>query len=118
MRRAIAGLAAVLLAGSAAWAGQMTPNSKDQPGPALQKAPAKSAMAEGKEVEGKVKSMDRSGKNVTLENGTKLTIPDSLKSARGALKKGAMIKATFEEKNGEKVATSIEVRSGESKPKS
>lgn len=42
----------------------------------------------------------------------------SLKLERGALKKGAMVKATYEEKGGQKVATSIEVRPEEKKPKS
>lgn len=68
-----------------------------------------------KEVEGKITSMDPSGKSVTLEDGTKLSIPSSLKVARGSLKKGAMVKATYEEKGGEKVATMIQVRSGEKK---
>ncbi|MBI4573480.1 MAG: hypothetical protein HY713_09390 [candidate division NC10 bacterium] len=41
-----------------------------------------------------------------------------LKLERGALKKGAMVKATYEEKGGQKVATSIEVWPEERKPKS
>ena len=94
MKPAFVTLVALLLAGSAAWAGEMTPPSKDQPGPpAMDPAQPGSAMA--KEVEGKVKTMDASGKSVTLEDGTKLTIPDSLKAARGTLKEGAMVKATY-----------------------
>jgi hypothetical protein len=62
-----------------------------------------------KEVEGKIKIMDGSGKRVTLEDGTTLTIPDSLKAARGSLKEGAIVKASYEEKGGEKVVTSIQV---------
>ena len=118
MKRAFATLAVVLLMGSTALAAQTTPTSKDQPGPSLQQAPATPGMPGAKEVEGMVMSTDQTGKSVTLEDGTKLTIPDSLKSARGALKKGVMIKATYEEKGGEKVATAIEVRSGATKPKS
>ncbi len=68
-----------------------------------------------KEVEGKITSMDPSGKSVTLEDGTKLSIPSSLKVARGSLKKGAMVKATYEEKGGQKVATMIQVRPEEKK---
>jgi hypothetical protein len=54
--------------------------------------------------------MDRSRTKVTLEDGTTLTIPSSLKAARGALTKGARVKATYEEKGGQKVVTSLEVR--------
>jgi hypothetical protein len=71
-----------------------------------------------KEVEGKIKTMDTSGKSVTLEDGTTLTIPDSLKAARGALREGAMVKATYEDRGGEKVVTSIEVLTQGNKPKS
>ncbi len=117
MRRGFATLVALLLAGSVAWAGEMTPSSKDQLGPPGM-TPAQPAAPMAKEVEGKVKIMDGSGKTVTLEDGTKLSIPDSLKAARGVLREGAMVKATYEEKGGEKVVTSIEVRLQEKKPKS
>ena len=117
MKRAFATLVALLLAGSAAWAGEMTPSSKDQPGPPAM-GPAQPAAPMAKDVQGKIKTMDGSGKSVTLEDGTKLTIPESLRAARGGLKKGAMVKATYEEKGGDKVVTSIEVLSQEKKPKS
>lgn len=115
MKRGIATLIGLLLAGSVAWAGEMTPSSKDQRGPPAP-APAQPAAPMAKEVEGKIKTMDGSGKSVTLEDGTRLSIPDSLKAARGALREGAMVKATYEEKGGEKVVTSIEVRLQEKKP--
>jgi Rieske Fe-S protein len=117
MKRAFATLVALLLAGSAAWAGEMTPGRKDQPGPPA-KAPAQPAATKAKAVEGKIKTMDGSGKSVTLEDGTTLTIPDSLKAARGALREGAMVKATYEDRGGEKVVTSIEVLTQGNKPKS
>ncbi len=130
MRQLFTILAVLLLAGTVAWAGEMTPPTKDQPGtmpgagpgmtpgagpqaPAQPETPATSEAK--KEVEGKVAKMDPSGKSVTLEDGTKLSIPSSLKVARGSLKKGAMVKATYEEKGGQKVATSIQVRPGEKK---
>ncbi len=118
MKRVFATLVALLLAGSAAWADETTPITKDQPGQALEGSSAKPQATMANEIEGKIKSMDRSGKNMTLVDGTKLTIPDSLKLERGALKKGAMVKATYEEKGGQKVATWIEVRPEEKKPKS
>lgn len=116
MKRALTGLITIFLAGSAAWAGQMTPPSKDQPGPPAM-SPAHPSPPMTKEVEGKIKSMGGSGKSVTLEDGTKLTIPDSLKAARGSLKRGMMVKATYEEKGGEKVVTLIQLMLEVKKPK-
>jgi hypothetical protein len=49
---------------------------------------------------------------------TTLTNPDSLKAARGALKEGAWVKATYEQRSGEEVATWIEARLEDKKPKS
>jgi hypothetical protein len=54
---------------------------------------------------------------VTLDDGTMLMFPASLKSWRGALRIGAMIKAAYEVKGGQKVVTSIEAQPPEKKPK-
>jgi len=62
------------------------------------------------EVEGKIQSVDPSGRVVTLEDGTQLTIPDNVRVQRDALKEGAMVKASFEEKNGQKIVINIEVK--------
>ncbi len=67
------------------------------------------------EVEGKIVSVDRFGNKVTLEDGTQLTIPASVKVRRDALKKGVTVNATCEEKGLDKVVTSIQVWS-EKKP--
>jgi Cu/Ag efflux protein CusF len=68
------------------------------------------AMAQaGKTIEGKVMSVDPSGKSVTLDDGTKLTIPDSVKFSRADLKPGAAVKAAYEEKDGQKVLTNLEI---------
>ena len=61
------------------------------------------------DVQGKVKAVDQSGKAVTLEDGTKLMIPATAKVDKNALKPGANVKASFEEKDGQKVVTSIQV---------
>ena len=61
------------------------------------------------EVQGKVKSFDATANAVVLEDGTKLTIPATLRVERQALKPGADVKASYEEKDGQKVATSIAV---------
>jgi Cu/Ag efflux protein CusF len=63
-------------------------------------------------VQGKIKSVDPSGKMVTLANGTKLTIPPTLTPTltveeKSALKPGANVRASYEEKGGQKVATAL-----------
>lgn len=116
MNRGFVTLVALLLAGSAAWAAQVAPSSKGEPGPPAM-SPTQAGGSMAKEVEGRIKTMDRSGKRVTLEDGTRLTIPDSLKAARGSLKQGMMVKATYEEKGGEKVVTLIQLLLEEQKPK-
>jgi hypothetical protein len=66
-------------------------------------------MAWAADVEGKIKSVDSSGKMVTLDDGTKLTIPPTLSVEKKALQPGANVKASYEEKGGQKVATSLMV---------
>ncbi|MGH7303257.1 MAG: DUF1344 domain-containing protein [Candidatus Rokuibacteriota bacterium] len=61
------------------------------------------------DVQGKIKSVDPSGKMVTLDDGTQLTIPPTIKVEKQALQPGANVKASYEEKNGQKVATSFMV---------
>jgi Cu/Ag efflux protein CusF len=72
------------------------------------KTPAQTPAAEkAKAVEGAVKSVDAAKKMVTLEDGTTLIVSDAAKLKE--LKPGAMIKASYEEKGGQKVTTSLEV---------
>jgi hypothetical protein len=71
---------------------------------------APGAGATMQQIEGKIKSVDPAGRMVTLEDGTKLMIPPALNVQRGALKEGAIVKASFEERGGQKVVTSLEVR--------
>ncbi|HWC03825.1 MAG TPA: DUF1344 domain-containing protein [Methylomirabilota bacterium] len=62
-----------------------------------------------KTIEGKVMSVDPAGKSVTLDDGTKLTIPESVQYSKADLKPGAAVKASYEEKNGQKVLTNLQV---------
>ena len=66
-------------------------------------------VAWAEDVQGKIKSVDASGKMVTLDDGTQLMIPPTLKVEKQALKPGANVKASYEEKGGQKVATSFMV---------
>jgi Cu/Ag efflux protein CusF len=63
----------------------------------------------GAEVEGRVR--DVKGNQITLDSGMKLTVPKTEAKAN-ELKTGSKIKATYEEKGGQKVVTSLEITEG------
>ncbi len=63
------------------------------------------------EVEGKIKAV--TGNKVTLDDGTQLEIPATVKVNKSELKPGAMVKASYEEKGGKKIVTSLEVKGPE-----
>jgi hypothetical protein len=59
------------------------------------------------QVEGTIKMV--SGSTVTLEDGTQLSIPPSVRVAQN-LKPGAQISAEYVERGGQKIATSIQIK--------
>lgn len=61
------------------------------------------------DVQGKIKSVDPSGRMVTLDDGTQIVIPPTLTVEKSALKPGANVKASYDEKDGQKVAKSLTV---------
>ena len=60
------------------------------------------------QVEGTIKMVR--GSTVTLEDGTQLSIPTSVGVAPNQLKPGAQIIAEYEERGGQKIATSIQIK--------
>jgi hypothetical protein len=61
------------------------------------------------EIEGKIKSVDPATRSITLENGTQLVIPtEAVVEDHRLLQAGAEIRASFEEKNGQKVVLKLE----------
>lgn len=95
-------LVALLVAMPLAWVSE----SHAQSGP---KAGAAAAGAM-QQIQGKIQSVDPSGAMLTLEDGTQLTIPPTVRVPRESLKEGALVKASFEERGGQKVVTSLEVQ--------
>jgi len=61
------------------------------------------------DVQGKIKSVDQSGRMLTLEDGTQLTIPATVRVNREDLMPGNDVKVSFEDKGTQKVVTQIEV---------
>ena len=60
------------------------------------------------QIEGKIKSVDPSTRSITLENGTELIVPAEAVTDQRLLQAGAEIRASFEEKDGRTVVTTLE----------
>ena len=69
---------------------------------------ALSGAAWAAEIQGKIKSVDTSEKSFVLEDGTKIWLGDGV--AVDTLKEGAEVTASYAEKDGKNVATSVEVK--------
>ena len=60
------------------------------------------------DMEGKVQSVDTDERTVTLDNGTKVWLSESV--AVDSVKEGDEVKLSYEEKDGTPVATSVEMK--------
>jgi ferric-dicitrate binding protein FerR (iron transport regulator) len=61
------------------------------------------------EVSGKIQKMDTSDRSIVLEDGTQLWLAESVSVSADQLKEGVTVKASYEEKDGKKVVTAIEI---------
>jgi hypothetical protein len=59
------------------------------------------------EISGKIQKVDMNDRSIVLEDGTQLWLAESVSA--DALKEGATVKASYEEKDGKKVVTKIDV---------
>jgi len=59
------------------------------------------------EIEGKIQKVDPADRMFVLEDGTQLWLAEGLQV--DSLKEGASVKASYEERDGKKIATSIKV---------
>ena len=96
-------VAAVVAAVPIGWAGQVQAQG------APQGAPPMGPTAGAQQVEGKVVALDPSGKTLTLDDGTELTVPAGAQLPPD-VKEGSIIKASFEERSGQKVLTGLELQ--------
>ena len=69
---------------------------------------ALTAVAAAADVEGKIKTLDSTEKSFVLEDGTKVWLGDGV--SMDNLKEGSDVKASYDEKDGRNVATSVEVK--------
>jgi hypothetical protein len=63
---------------------------------------------------GRVQSVDKSGTELTLADGTKLLTPPGAMLRPGALEQGMLVVAMYREENGDKILTRLTL--GESEP--
>lgn len=109
MKRALA-VVAIIGAASLAWAPIAVEAGADKQKTQTQ-TPSEKKMEQGKVAEGKIKAVDKDGKWVELEDGTKLTVPASVKVVRTDLKIGTEVKAQYQDQGGEKVVTGLQLKS-------
>ena len=59
------------------------------------------------DISGKIQSVDQNERAFVLDDGSKIWVAEGV--SMDALKEGASVKASYEERDGKKVATSLEV---------
>jgi hypothetical protein len=64
-------------------------------------------LAWAEDITGKVQSVDPGERAFVLDDGSKIWVAEGL--SMEAIKEGASVKASYEERDGKKVATSVEV---------
>lgn len=104
MRQVLPVLVTFWMVVSPAWA-QMMPPMQSPPGPLAPPTRAELRRLQPTAVQGKIKSLDPSSNTMTLEDGTSLTIPESI--AATGLKEGTRVIVTYNADNGQKVVTSV-----------
>ena len=109
MHRIVTAVLAVLLTGALGVGGALAQMPKgDSAQPKSMEQQKSMEMNADKRVEGTIKSVQ--GSTVTLDDGTTLSIPSSVKVSRAQLKPGAMIVAEYQERGGQKVATAVQIK--------
>src|SRR4029453_2382928 len=80
--------------------------AQTRPNPPAGNAQEKEKTTGGQTIDGRIRSV--ADKRITLDDGTVVVVPpDTMRQSE--LKVGARIKGTYETRNGQKVATSLEV---------
>ena len=59
------------------------------------------------DISGKVQTIDQAERTFVLDNGSKVWVAEGV--SMDALKEGANVKASYEERDGKMIATSVEV---------
>ena len=100
-------MSAPLIVALVGWVGAVSAQQAPAQAPA---APAAPAMAE-KTMEGKVKAVDQAKKQVTLEDGTTLTVPPGVAVEWTTLKPGSTVMISYVEAGQMKTVRKLAVKS-------
>jgi Protein of unknown function (DUF1344) len=71
---------------------------------------ASAPMVSAADMQGKVKTVDPSGRWLTLETGMQFMIPTNVQVDRQALQPGTDVKVSYETQGSQKIITAIDVR--------
>jgi len=110
---AMAASANVFVAEALAQRPEAPPPSGQRPPPSGRETPALGAE---KTVEGRVKSVDPSGTEITLTDGTTLMTPQGTAIQPGVLAEGSTVVASYREENGRNVLTELALKEPASSP--
>jgi hypothetical protein len=102
--------ASVMVAADAMAQTQAPPPAGQNPPGAGTEAPQGTPQGEEKRVEGQIQSLDPSGTEITLTDGTKLATPPRTVLKPGVLSEGMTVIASYVEENGKKVLTALAVK--------
>jgi Protein of unknown function (DUF1344) len=78
--------------------------------------PAEQRAGEEKRIEGQVRSVDPSGTEITLTDGTKLATPPRTVLRPGVITEGTAVIASYREENGRKILTALAVKEPAASP--
>jgi len=114
-------LSALLIVALVGWVGVVSaqqapapsqqPPAPTQPAPAAPAQPPAPGMAAEKTMEGKVKAVDQAKKQVTLEDGTTLTVPAAVAVDWKTIKPGSTVMISYVEAGQQKTVKKLEVKS-------
>lgn len=103
-------LVALALLVSAGPAGQVLAQARETGGRTAEAKPSRGQASPRQIVQGRIAEVDKTGARLTLDDGTVLVLSADLKVSRDSLKKGALVQARYEEKDGQKIVRGITVQ--------
>src|SRR5262245_48385690 len=106
-------LSALLIVVLVGWVGVVSAQQAPAPTQPAPAAPAQApapGMAAEKTMEGKVKAVDQAKKQVTLEDGTTLMVPASVKVEWSQVKPGSTVTVSYVEAGQMKTVRKLEVK--------
>ena len=110
---AVAASATVFVADAFAQRPEAPPPTGQRPPPSGGETPALGAE---QTVEGQVKSINPSGTEITLTDGTTLRTPQGAAIRPGVLAEGSTVIASYREQDGSKILTELALKEPESSP--